>query len=348
MFLNEFCAHPKTEREKTEMPLDEENPQIKVYFKRWIILSIFCLVTVMNNFNWIEHNIIQDVTVAFYNESLPEGNIHQQTAVNWLSMVYMLVYIPTIFPAMYFLDRKGLKLTVLLGASLTFLGAFVKCFAVEPNLFPVIMLGQTLCSIAQAFILSIPARLSAVWFGSNEVASATAIGVLGNQLGCAIGFLVPPLVVKLGEVDDMKTQFYYLYISNAAVCFVMTLLTVFCKLFQTKFLLSTSIKIFLLLLKVVSDQPKIPPSLSQLEVRSERQIKREESDFFLFKKSVIALLKNANFLLVFVSYGMNVGVFYAISTLLNQIISQYYPVSSFLKYLGTMVVSFQSIYFRLE
>ena len=330
MFLNEFCAHPKTEREKTEMPLDEENPQIKVYFKRWIILSIFCLVTVMNNFNWIEHNIIQDVTVAFYNESLPEGNIHQQTAVNWLSMVYMLVYIPTIFPAMYFLDRKGLKLTVLLGASLTFLGAFVKCFAVEPNLFPVIMLGQTLCSIAQAFILSIPARLSAVWFGSNEVASATAIGVLGNQLGCAIGFLVPPLVVKLGEVDDMKTQFYYLYISNAAVCFVMTLLTVFCKLFQTKFLLSTSIKIFLLLLKVVSDQPKIPPSLSQLEVRSEQQIKREESDFFLFKKSFFALLKNANFVLVFVSYGMNVGVFYAISTLLNQTILEYYPVSYYL------------------
>ena len=76
----------------------------------------------------------------------------------------------------------------------------------------------------------------------------------------------------------------------------------------------------------MSDQPKIPPSISQLEVRSE-QTENTESDFFLFKKSLVALMSNSNFLLVFVSYGMNVGVFYAISTLLNQIILEYYSVS---------------------
>lgn len=89
--------------------------------------------------------------------------------------------------------------------------------------------------------------------------------------------------------------------------------------------------------KVVSDQPKIPPSLSQLEVRSE-QTKNTESDFFLFKKSLKALMSNPNFLLVFVSYGMNVGVFYAISTLLNQIILEYYSVSfdSYVVYIISM------------
>ena len=292
----------------SNVALTNEEPETKAYFKRWIILITFCLVTFMSAFNWIEHNIIQDVTVAFYNASLPNDNSGQQTAVNWLSMVYMLAYIPLVFPAMFFLDRKGLKLALLLGASLTFIGSLIKCFAIEPKFFLVLMLGQTFCAIAQAFSLSVPAKLSAVWFGSNEVAMATSIGVIGNQLGSAAGFLIPPLLIKLGEIDAMKAQFFYLYIPVASVCFVMTLLT------------------FLF----VSDQPNIPPSLSQLEVRSEQQIKREESDFFLFKKSFFALLKNANFVLVFVSYGMNVGVFYAISTLLNQTILEYYPVSYYL------------------
>lgn len=93
------------------------------------------------------------------------------------------------------------------------------------------MLGQTICAIAQAFTLSVPARLSALWFGSNEVALATSVGVFGNQLGAAIGFLVPPLFVKLGGVSEMKTEFYYLYITVAGVCFASTLLTLICKFY---------------------------------------------------------------------------------------------------------------------
>ena len=41
----------------------------------------------------------------------------------------------------------------------------------------------------------------------------------------------------------------------------------------------------------------------------------------------MALVKIPNFVLVFLSYGMNVGVFSALSTLLNQIVLENYPVS---------------------
>ncbi|RTG85802.1 uncharacterized protein DC041_0009338 [Schistosoma bovis] len=57
------------------------------------------------------------------------------------------------------------------------------------------MAGQTICGIAQSGILGIPAHLAAVWFGVNEVSTATALGVFGNQLGVAFGFLVPPLIL---------------------------------------------------------------------------------------------------------------------------------------------------------
>lgn len=43
--------------------------------------------------------------------------------------------------------------------------------------------------------------------------------------------------------------------------------------------------------------------------------------------SVKKLLKNNGYILLLISYGINVGAFFAISTLLNQFILLYFPVS---------------------
>lgn len=87
----------------------------------------------------------------------------------------MLCYIPLVFPAMFLLEKKGLKLSIVLGGLLTTIGCIIKCLAVSPDLFLVAILGQTLCAIAQAFTLGVPARLSALWFGPTQVALATSV-----------------------------------------------------------------------------------------------------------------------------------------------------------------------------
>lgn len=133
------------------------------------------MITLLNSFNWIEYGIIQDVVIFFYNASLPQDEAQQIDAVNWFSMVYMLTYIPLVFPAMFLLERKGLRLSCILGALLTFVGACIKCAAVRPDLFAVAMAGQTICAIAQSFTLGIPARLSALWFGPDEIGLATSV-----------------------------------------------------------------------------------------------------------------------------------------------------------------------------
>lgn len=48
-----------------------------------------------------------------------------------------------------------------------------------------------------------------------------------------------------------------------------------------------------------------------------------DSNFLLSLKKLIT---NRNYVLLLISYGLNVGTFYAISTLLNQVILTYYPV----------------------
>lgn len=83
---------------------------------------------------------------------------------------------------MYILDRWGLRVNNVIGCVINAVGAWLKCAAAAPTRFPVLMAAQTLCGIAQVFIVSIPPRLAATWFGPNEVSTATAIGVFGNQV----------------------------------------------------------------------------------------------------------------------------------------------------------------------
>jgi hypothetical protein len=48
--------------------------------------------------------------------------------------------------------------------------------------FPLLFFGQSVVAVAQIFILGMPSQLAATWFPANQVSSACAIGVFGNQV----------------------------------------------------------------------------------------------------------------------------------------------------------------------
>ena len=56
------------------------------------MLGLFCLFSMSNAYMWIHMNIIANVMLRFYNESLPEDSLQAETAVDWLSLVYLLAY----------------------------------------------------------------------------------------------------------------------------------------------------------------------------------------------------------------------------------------------------------------
>ncbi|XP_066280160.1 heme transporter FLVCR1-like [Branchiostoma lanceolatum] len=268
-----------------------EQPKLhKVYTRRWVILGIFCLCSMSNAFQWIQYGIISNIIVQYYNTS--------PLIVNWFSMLYMLCYIPLIFPATWLLDARGLRLVTILGSGMNAVGACLKLASMGRNLIGVAMAAQTISASAQVFILGIPAHLAAVWFGPQEVSTATAIGVFGNQLGIAVGFLLPPVLVPVSEDQEavqrgLSTMFY----GTAAV----------------------TTCLFLLVLFVFQDAPPIPPSPAQVA------IKLSQSDDRSYVRSIRTLLSNGSFLLLVVTYGINAGCFYSLSTLLNQIILHYFP-----------------------
>uniref|UniRef100_A0A3Q2GQN0 FLVCR choline and heme transporter 1 n=1 Tax=Cyprinodon variegatus TaxID=28743 RepID=A0A3Q2GQN0_CYPVA len=171
--------------------------QTRLYRRRFAVLMVFSLYSLMNAFQWIHYSIIANVFTRYYNVT--------NDRVDWLSIVYMVAYIPLIFPATWLLERRGLRLTALLGSGLNCAGAWLKCASVSPTRFWVTVTAQVICSVAQVFILGLPSRIASVWFGPREVSTACATAVLGNQLGTAIGFLLPPVLVPTTPDDPELT-----------------------------------------------------------------------------------------------------------------------------------------------
>lgn len=82
--------------------------------------------------------------------------------------------------------HQGLRYAALIGCFGTALGSWIKVFSVAPNRFWVTFVGHTFSAVSQTFILSMPSRLAAVWFGPDQVSSACSIGVFGNQVSIII------------------------------------------------------------------------------------------------------------------------------------------------------------------
>ncbi|XP_056872775.1 feline leukemia virus subgroup C receptor-related protein 1 isoform X1 [Takifugu flavidus] len=269
---------------------EEKKVQTRLYRRRFAVLAVFSLYSLVNAFQWIQYSIITNVFTHFYGVT--------NDKVDWLSIVYMVVYVPLIFPATWLLDRRGLRLTALLGAGLNCAGAWLKCASVSRELFGLALTAQVICAVAQVFILGLPSRIASVWFGPREVSTACATAVLGNQFGTAIGFLLPPVLVPNTPEDPE------LMAHNIRVMFYITA--------------TVSTGLFLLAVAVIRDRPPIPPSHSQAVLPD------SPPEDYSYKRSIFNLVRNKAFVLLLVSYGIMTGSFYSVSTLLNQMIMACY------------------------
>ncbi|XP_061699397.1 heme transporter FLVCR2 isoform X3 [Syngnathoides biaculeatus] len=264
--------------------------ETKLYKRRWVMLFLFCVYSMSNAMMWLQYGIISNIFKHFYGI----GDL----AINWLSMIYFFTYIPLIVPVTWLLDNRGLREVVVVGSAFNCIGAWIKTSTAHPNSFGVTFVGQFVCSVGTVFLLGIPSKLASLWFGQQEVSTACSVGVLGNQMGIAIGFLVPPILVP--NVDDVEELAHHIKIMFYISAGVATI-------------------IFILVIIVFQEKPELPPTQAQAQARC---ILPES---YSYLASIWRLLRNKPFMLLVVSYGLNVGCFYSVSTLLNRMIIEHYP-----------------------
>lgn len=80
-----------------ESPSKKAPKEYQVFPIRWLVLFVFVFYSASNSMQWIQYSIIQDAVVKYYGVS--------SIQVYWTSMIYMITYIPLIFPASWLLDK---------------------------------------------------------------------------------------------------------------------------------------------------------------------------------------------------------------------------------------------------
>ncbi|XP_069486700.1 solute carrier family 49 member A3 isoform X2 [Ambystoma mexicanum] len=170
--------------------------QYKTYRMRWYLLGVICLLNCSNSMLWLSFAPVADKTAKFYGCSLDQ--------VNWLSQVYLIIAIPFGILTMWVLDILGLKTAVILSAWLNMLGSVVRYFGVLLFIskeigYPLLLLGQCICAVAQPLVLFSPTKLAAVWFPEHQQATANMMSSMSNPLGILLANLLSPALVHKKE-----------------------------------------------------------------------------------------------------------------------------------------------------
>jgi MFS family permease len=252
----------------------------ELYRRRWLVLSSFSLLSCSNAIIWITYAPWTLEAADYWNVT--------PAWINNMSLVYMLVFVIGVFPASAFVSRFGIRNAVFLGGLLNLAGAWLRFAGAgsgSTNFFSLQAPGQTLCAVAQTFLLGAPARVSAEWFGARERTRSTAIMALCNQAGIGVGFLLAPAIVGSDPSHEVGNL---MLIEAIVACAAVAAVLAFFR-----------------------ERPPTPPSASAGF--------SDESSGIPFRASVAMLAKNFQFWLLCAAFGIGVGSFYALSTLLDQL-----------------------------
>lgn len=181
----------------------------KVYGYRWLVLSAFVPIAGLCQVLWITFAPITGTAAAFYKTS--------DLMIGLLSMSFMVVYILLFFPAAWFIDTKGFKKAVGLGAIMT--AVFGLTRGLFASNFTLVFISQIGLAAAQPFIIGAMTTIAARWFPLRERATATGLGTLALYLGPLVAMILTPiLVLRLGM--ERMLLIYGIASAIAAVAFL--------------------------------------------------------------------------------------------------------------------------------
>lgn len=283
-----YGAVPYTDDGEKQQHHHGEHHIYMVYRRRWVQVFLYSLINMANAMTWITFSPIAGIIGCYYGVSA--------FWVDSLSLVFMVAYIPCFFLASWCLDSVGLRFGLVVGALITAMGGVIRAGAITGDTFWVLFIGQTLCAIAQPFILNAPAKLAANWFPDGERTIATTLCVVANPIGVAIGFVIPPMMV--GNTDGSGSQVEWC-IADDGIGWLLVVEAIACVV--------TAVIFFFFF----SSKPPSPPSASQ----------SDDHDLVGFWTSLKDLFTDINFVILFTVFGLGLGAFNTLATLLPQILA---------------------------
>lgn len=111
-----------------------------------------------------------------------------------------ILYLPGTILAVFLMERYGLRVCLTVGAALNAVSAWIRyaaCFIPDPHTsYAVLLVGQCFGGLAQPIFTNLPSRIAGDWFPVTERDLGTVAGAMSNPLGNAVGSVVPSLLVN--------------------------------------------------------------------------------------------------------------------------------------------------------
>ncbi len=169
----------------------------KLYPYRWVVLAVFMFINLTIQILWISYSPITGQAASFY--QVTDG------AIVFLGMTFMIAFIPLSIPVSWAIDTYGFKKTVSLGAIL--MSVFGILRGITGDSYTLVLISTIGIAIAQPFLLNAWTKVPAQWFSINERATAVGLITLSNLAGTALGFLLPPEMIKVMPIATTQLIF---------------------------------------------------------------------------------------------------------------------------------------------
>lgn len=170
----------------------EEKKINPVFGYRWVMLAVYMFLSIVIQIQWLSHAAVARPAQVFYHGQFnPDGLFN----IDFLALVYMLVYIAVSIPASYVIDTYGIRIGLGIGAVFTIACGLLKGFMADNYLG--VLIAQTGLAIAQPFILNAVTALTVRWFPLRERGMAAGLAALAQYLGIIIAMLITPLMIGI-------------------------------------------------------------------------------------------------------------------------------------------------------
>lgn len=173
-----------------------ENTSYTSYKRRWFILATFSGLCSLQFWAWNTYGPI----VASIQDAYDWSDSTVAMMANWGTITFVFF----VFPLVYLLEWKGLRITMITVAFLVASGTIFRALSNNPKAFLYMAhLGSILNGIAGVTVMSAPPALSAVWFPPHQRTTATCISQISTQIGLGFSYTIGPFLVPESNNKSM-------------------------------------------------------------------------------------------------------------------------------------------------
>lgn len=166
----------------------------KVYRYRWVVLAVFMFVNLTIQGLWIAYAPVTGPAAKFYGVT--------DLQIGFLSMVFMIAFLPLSIPVSWLIDTYGFKLAV--GVGVILMSVFGILRGLVGQNYTLVLISTIGIAAAQPFLLNAWMKVAANWFALKERATAVGLVTLANLVGMALGMVFTPMLIEKFSIPHIQ------------------------------------------------------------------------------------------------------------------------------------------------